>query len=146
MYYEAFEIHETLITSERTVTTGDLDAFLKLVGLENPIFLSATGAAAAGHQDRIVPAPFQLSLAMGLAQKAGIFDHVVAVLEFDTMKFHRTVHPGDTLHLKATPIEKRETSKPQRGLVVLEYQLQNQHRETVMTCQATYLMGRAPTP
>ena len=144
MYYEDFELQKTLITGERQVTIEDVDLFLKLVGLENPIFTSDRGAVAAGYTGRIVPAPFQLSIAMGLAQKAGIFDHVVAVVEFSTMKFHRTVHPHDTLCLKATPTSKRETSKSERGLIVLDYQLLNQNQETIMTSTATYLMRRKP--
>ena len=146
MYYEEFIPQETLTTGRRQVTVSDLDAFLKLTGLENPIFLSNDGAAAAGHSGRIVPAPFQISIAMGLAQQAGLFDHVVAVLEFDVMKFHRSVHPGDTLMLKAVTLQKRETSRSERGLVVLEYRLLNQQEETVMSCRATYLMRRRPFP
>ncbi|MEW5722039.1 MAG: MaoC/PaaZ C-terminal domain-containing protein [Thermodesulfobacteriota bacterium] len=142
MYFEDFEPGRVLGTPARTVTAKDLDDFLRLSWLDNPIFTSPDGAAAAGHAGRIVPAPFQLAMAMGLAQQAGIFDHVVAVLEFDRLKFHRVVHPGHTLRLGATVLVKRETSQPGRGVVILEYEMKNQEGQTVMTALATYLMRR----
>ena len=142
MYYEDFELGSRMVSGPRTITVEDLDAFISLSGLDNPIFMEAEGAVKAVHDRRIVPAPFQLSAAMGLAQGAGWFDRVVAVLEFTNLKFKKTVHPGDTLTLAATALSKRPTSRPERGIVVLEYEMTNQERETVMTGQAVYLMRR----
>ena len=89
-----------------------------------------------------MPAPFQLSVAMGLAQKAGIFDHVVVVLEFQEIKFLQLVRPGQVLRLKTSVSSKRTTSKPDRGIVVLDYEMENQEGQKVMTARAVYMMRR----
>ena len=146
MYFEEFKPGRRLVTAGRLVTTGDIDTFIQLSGLANPIFMTEDGARAAGHPDRLVPAPLQLSLAMGLCQQAGFFDHVAAVLEFDRMKFLKTVHPGQSILLEAEVLEARPTARTDRGLVVLEYTLKNEEQQAVMTTRAVYLMRRKPLP
>ena len=144
MYFEEFVPGGHLVTSSRQVTAGDIDAFIQLSGLANPLFMTDDGARAAGHSSRLVPAPLQLSLAMGLCQQASFFDHVVAVLEFDRMKFLGPVHPGHSLQLEVEVLEARPTSRPDRGLVILGYSLINQDHAAVMTARAVYLMRRQP--
>ena len=142
MYYEDFQPGREIDAGSRMITGSDLDSFLALSGLENPIFMNDSGAGAAGHPGRLVPAPFQLSVAMGLAQKAGIFDHVVVVLEFQQIKFLQLVRPGQVLRLKTSVSSKRTTSKPDRGIVVLDYEMENQEGQKVMTARAVYMMRR----
>ena len=144
MYYEDFKMNQVIITPERTVVENELDEFIRLSGLVNPMFLSDEGGRAAGHTGRIVPGPFQLSLAMGLFQKAGVFDHVVAVAEFDPLRFIRPVHIGDTLTLSARVMETSPTSNPDRGKVVLDIDLKKQDDQSVMTGRAIYLMRHRP--
>jgi acyl dehydratase len=146
MYFEEFTPGLGLATALRLISPQDIDAFIQLSGLANPIFMSDDGARAAGHQARLVPAPLQLSLAMGLCQQAGFFDHVAAVLEFDRMKFLGPVHPGQSLRLEAEVLEARPTARPDRGLVILGYTLKNQDQQVVMTAKAVYLMRRRPDP
>ena len=144
MYWEDFRNDFALTTPTRRATAEDLDAFIRLSGLDNPIFSSREGASQAGHADRIVPAPLQLSIAMGLAQQAGLFDHVAAVLEFRRLTFHQTVHPGVELTLTAQVLEKRPTRRPDRGIVVLAYEMRDQDGRLVMSSEAVYMMRRRP--
>ena len=139
MYFEEFEENRRIRVGSRSVSAEETDRFIELVGLTNPIFMSDEGAAAAGHSRRLVPGPFQLSLAMGMCQQAGLFDRVVAVAQFDRLRFKRPVHPGDTLRMEALPLEKRPTKNPLRGLVVLRYDLFNQRDEEVLSARGTYL-------
>ncbi len=139
MYFEEFEKDCRIEVGSRSVSAEEVDRFVELVGLTNPIFMSDEGAAAAGHPRRLVPGPFQLSLAMGMCQQAGLFDRVVAVAQFDRIRFKRPVHPGDTLTMGALPLETRPTNNPQRGLVVLRYEIQNQQDQPVLEALGTYL-------
>ena len=50
------------------------------------------------------------------------------------------MHPGDTLTAVATPVEKRATKKPGRGLVVLRHELRGAKDKAVLTADVTYLM------
>ncbi|MFH1137980.1 MAG: hypothetical protein V1816_18065 [Pseudomonadota bacterium] len=141
MYWEEFEPGRVMTTAARAVSGEDLDLFIKLSGLDNPLF---TSGAEIGGGARIVPAPLQLSLGMGLCQRAGIFDHVVAVLQFDDMKFLQVARLGDSLRLEAAVELKRPAKRADRGVVVLGYTLFNQHDRAVMTAKAWYLMRRSP--
>ena len=144
MYFEDFEPGKLIQVGFRMVTARDLDAFIDLTGLDNPIFLSDQGARAAGHSARLVPGPFQLSLAMGLCQQSGLFDRVVAVAQFNELRFLKPVHPGDTLTMTALPLEKRPTRDSSRGLVILRYEISNQNGEPVLTADGTYLFLTRP--
>lgn len=145
MYFEEFTPQTKITTPTRTITLDDIESFIKLSGLANPLFMSDQGAQARGHAQRLAPAPLQLSLAMGLCQQAGLFDHVVAVLGFDRMRFLKPVHPGHSISLKAAVLRARPTTRPDRGLVVLGYEMLNQNGEAVMRTEATYLMARRPS-
>jgi acyl dehydratase len=139
MYYEDFKVGRLIQVGSRQVTVEDLDAFIRLVGLDNRMFLSDEGARQAGHPARLVPGPLQLSLAMGLCQQAGLFDQVVAVAQFKELNFLKPVHPGDTLTMTALPLKSRPTKDPSRGLVLLRYEIVNQKGQTVLTADGTYL-------
>lgn len=145
MYFEDFRTGTTLTTPSRTVSGDDVTRFIDLVGLHNPIFMTDEGARAAGHPARLVPGPFQLSIAMGLAQAGGLFDAVVAVAQFNELKFRRPVHPGMELTLEADVLETSPTSNPTRGRVILDYQLLADGIPS-LTATGIYLMLRRPDP
>ena len=139
MFYEDFKLNRSIQVGSHTVRNSEVDRFIDLIGLHNTIFLSDEGAQSLGHPRRVVPGPLQFSLAMGLGQKAGLFDHMVVGAQFDQLRFHRTLHPGDTLTMTALPVSKRVTSDPAKGIVVLEYRLTNQNDDVVVTTIGTYL-------
>ena len=139
MYFEEFELDGLIEVGTHTVLDSEVDRFIDLIGLHNTIFLSDEGAQALGHKRRVVPGPLQFSIAMGLGQRAGLFDHMVVGAQFDNLRFHRTVHPGDTIRMTAKPALKRLTSNPAKGVVALDYELTNQDGETIVTTTGTYL-------
>jgi len=117
---------------------------LDLSLLKNPIFMDDQAAQAVGHPQRILPAPLLISVAMGLCQQRGLFDHMVAVLEFEYVKFQKPSYLGDSVQVKSRVVLARPTKNLQRGLVKLRFELHNQRRESVLEMQAVYLMVRRP--
>jgi len=64
----------------------------------------------------------------------------------DELRWPRPVRPGDTLRVAGHVVEVRPSrSKPDRGLVVIAYEVLNQHDELVMTFRALHLLLRRPT-
>ena len=139
MYYHQFKPGLTLVSQRRTIGPEDIDAFIELSGLDNPIFRSDEGARAAGHAQRLIPAPLQLSAAMGMAQQAGWFDHVAVVAEFRELKFLRPALPGDSFELRVAVAAARPTSNPARGRVELDYQFLNRAGQPTFTARGVYL-------
>ncbi len=142
MYFEEFVVETEFATGLRQITEADVRTFLDLSLLKNPIFLDDQAAQAMGHPKRILPAPLLISMAMGLCQQRGLFDHMVAVLEFDFVKFQKASYLGDSVQVRSRVVLARPTRHPQRGLVRLSFELHNQRAESVLEMQAVYLMLR----
>jgi len=116
MYFEEFVIGKQTVTPERKITAINVDAFLDISGLHLPMFLSDEGAQRIGHEQRLVPGPMILSVAMGLAK------------EKQSIKAEITVK-----HTKLT-------QNPERGLVTLAYKVINQNDEVVLSATGKYLV------
>jgi len=142
VYFEEFAAGAEFATGLRQITEADVVTFLDLSLLKNPIFLDDKAAQSMGHPKRILPAPLLISVAMGLCQQRGLFDQMVAVLEFDYVKFQKPSYLGDSVQVRSRVVLARPTRHVQRGLVRLNFELHNQRRESVLEMQAVYLMLR----
>ena len=142
MYFEDFIVGSEFTTGLRQITEADVKTFLDLSLLKNPIFLDDHVAQTVGHPRRILPAPLLISIAMGLSQQRGLFDRMVAVLEFEYVKFQKPSYLGDSVQVKSRVVLARRTRNPQRGLVKLSFELHNQRQESVLEMEAVYLMLR----
>ena len=140
MYFEDFVVGKQTVTPERKITAINVDAFLDISGLHLPMFLSDEGAQRIGHEQRLVPGPMILSVAMGLAKETGLFDHVVAVVEFDELRFWKALHPEQSIKAEITVKHTKLTQNPKRGLVTLAYKVINQNDEVVLSASGKYLV------
>ena len=140
VYFEEFDATQTMVTRSRVITGTDIDLFTSVTHAINPLFLSDDYARAAGQAARLTPAPLQLSLMIGLCYQAGFYDHLVAMVGVDNMKFLTPVHPGETITAEAVLKEKRLTKKPDRGIVVLSHVLKNSRDVVVLAADITYLI------
>jgi acyl dehydratase len=65
----------------------------------------------------------------------------------DEVRWIKPVRPGDTLTVSTTTLEARpSTSKPDRGIVVTQWEARNQHGELVATVKGMSLFKRRPQP
>jgi acyl dehydratase len=65
---------------------------------------------------------------------------------FDELKWLKPVYPGDTISVVATVKEARpSSSKPDRGLIKMAFDVQNQRGESVMYFLANQILRRKPT-
>ena len=143
MYWQEFEIGLRRESPSRAITPQHLDAFILASGLDLAMFASDEGARAAGHAARVVPGPMVLSVAMGLVQRTGLFDHVVAVLSFEDLRFLSWTHLGDQLRVLIEVLDIAPGNE-ERGRVVLGFEVRNQQGQTVAQARANYLMQRRP--
>jgi acyl dehydratase len=54
--------------------------------------------------------------------------------------FRGPVRIGDTIHAVVTPVQKRPTQKPERGIVSLRFEVKNQHGTAIQAGTLTLLM------
>lgn len=54
---------------------------------------------------------------------------LIAFLGFEDLRFTKPVRAGDTIHARIKVLEKRETSRPERGIMKRQLQVLNQRGE-----------------
>ncbi len=75
------------------------------------------------------------------------FDHedriqTMAMLSKDAIKLPNPARPGDTLRYDTECIDRRETKKPDRGVITLSDVLSNQQGDPVLTQTVTLMVAR----
>jgi acyl dehydratase len=142
-YWDEFREGETFTTAARTVTEAAVDAFAGLSGDFNPLHTDEEAARQTPMKGRIAHGMLVLSVATGLANQLGLFEGTtLALLGMDRLKWTAPVRPGDTIHVELAIRQKKESSKPDRGVLVTGATVVNQRGEPVMTAEWTTLMAR----
>lgn len=130
-------------TPRRTVSEADVVNFAGLSGDFNPIHTDAVHAADTPFGQRIAHGALVFSMVTGLRQRGGQFDGtLIAFLEVRSWKFKRPVFIGDTIHARSTVAEMRETSRPERGIVVQKVEVFNQRGDTVQEGEFVTMLRR----
>ena len=144
-YYEDFEIGDEFSTPGRTVTEADVMLFAGLTGDYNRIHTDAEYMKSSMFGERIAHGLLGLSLVNGLKYRTDYdSDGVLAFLGL-TWKFGGPIRFGDTIHAVIRIASKRETSKPDRGIMIQTIQVINQRGEVVQEGEFTSMMKRRPT-
>jgi 3-hydroxybutyryl-CoA dehydratase len=127
MYFEEFEVDQSIVSPARTVTEADVVAFAALSGDWNAIHTDAVYAAQHYFGQRVAHGLLVMSIASGLAMRLGILeDTVLAFREIDGWKFSQPVFIGDTIHVKATVTETKAMARLGGGAVSLKVEVVNQ--------------------
>lgn len=130
--FDEFIIGEEYYTASRTITESDVATFAGLSGDYNPLHTDETFMQNSPFGTRIAHGALILSVATGLANQLGIFEGTtIAVLEMVT-RFTGAVKNGDTIRLVQKITEKKESKKPDRGVVNVGIKVLNQRDESVL--------------
>lgn len=145
MYWEEWEIGAEFESPARTVTEADIVAFAGLSGDYNPLHINEEYCKQTVFGGRIAHGPLVYAIAAGLLFQLHLYDDtLIAFLGFEHLKFTKPVKPGDTIHARIKVLEKRETSRPDRGVMKRELRVLNQRGEVVQEGIQTFLLKRKP--
>jgi len=142
LFFEEFEEGKEYLTRARTVTEADVVAFAGLSGDFNPLHTDAETMKASQFGERIAHGMLLASIGTGLSSQMGWFEGTTLALLEVTFRFKGPVKFGDTIRLVMKVKDKKETSKPGRGVLVMEANVLNQRDETVVEGQWTTMMRR----
>jgi len=145
LYYDDLEIGQVLRTPARTVTETDLVTFAMLSGDWNAIHSDAEFAGRTFYGQRVVHGLFGIALLTGLMERAGWFsDSALAMLGIERWSFRGPIFVGDTLRCEMEVLDKRVTSKGDRGIVARRFTLHNQRDEVVQSGDIGLMLRLAP--
>lgn len=140
MTFDEFELGACFISQARTVTETDVVTFAGLSGDFNPLHTDAEFGKKTPFGERIAHGMLIQAMATGMANWTGIFEGTTLALMEQVLRYKGPVKFGDTVHLELEVIEKKATSKPDRGVVRFAAHVINQNNETVQDGEWTLLM------
>lgn len=143
-YFDELKVGDEFVSPRRTITEADIVLFTSLAGLMNPLFTDEEFAREKGFGTRIAPGPLTVCFALGLTDEIS-YGTAAAALAINNVRFSAPVKPGDTIGVKTTIVDKRESaSRPDRGLISLHHDVYNQRREQVCTFERTLMFLKQP--
>ena len=142
-YFDDFQIGARYPTRTRTITDADQEAFCRLTGYDVPLFLDNAYAKSRGLAGRICPS--HLIMSFSSAMTGDLFSaSLIALVGLERARFLATVFPGDTLRTEVEVIEKRPSSRPDRGVVTFRDHVFNQSDVEVFCNDKIILLRRRP--
>jgi acyl dehydratase len=147
LYYEEFSVGQVFNHAvRRTVTEMDNVLFTALT--HNPAPLHIDEEYCRNHTEfgqRIVNSAFTLGLMVGVTVEDTTLGTTVGNLGWNEVRFPKPVFHGDTLHVRTTVTELRESkSRPDAGITIFLHEAFNQRDELVATCSRVALMNKRP--
>lgn len=144
-YGNDFQVGDVYTTASITVTETHVVNWAGLTMDFYPLHVDKEYAARTEFGERLVHGPLVFALAVGLVSSAGFAgDAAVAWLGANNMKMLAPVKIGDTITVVVEVIDKKPTSKPEKGIQVWRYTVKNQRQESVMVFDYTMMFHMRP--
>lgn len=145
-YFEDLPVGLRATSPGRTITESDVVTFAGLSGDYAEIHTNAVAAESSVFGARVAHGLLGLAVQSGLLSRTPLGSRVRALaflgLEW---RFTGPIHIGDTVRLEVEVEDRRETSRPDRGVVVLRRRLLNQRGDVVQEGTTSLLVARRPT-
>jgi acyl dehydratase len=141
-YFEDIRVGDEYLSPGRTVTEADIVAFAGLSGDYNVLHTDAEFMKSSIFGERIAHGLLGLAIQSGLGTRA--MPRPFATLAFLGIRwrFKGPIKIGDTVKVQIKVTDKRETSKPDRGIVVLLRSVLNQRGEVVQEGETDIMVER----
>jgi 2-methylfumaryl-CoA hydratase len=131
-FFEDFVVGNTIHHAvPRTITDGDLALYIALTGDRRPLHCSREFARSLGFEREVVHDMLVFHFVFGRAVP-DVSLNSPANLGYADVRFLNTVYPGDTLRAETEVIGKRETTRPDVGIVWVHTSGFNQRDERVL--------------
>lgn len=146
LWYEDFKIgmvfeHEWT----RTLTEADNKWFSLITMNPQPVHIDSHAAANSSWGRPLINSLLTLGCMVGMSVNDTTFGTTVANLGMSDVAFPHPLFEGDTIHIRTTVIDKRESkSRPEDGIVTLRHECFNQHGKLCGRCDRAALMRKRP--
>lgn len=143
--YEEHTVGAVYHTLGRTVSEADVCAFVNLCGFSEPLFMDMEYVAKESvFKGRAAPGAMTFSISEGLIMQTGLIHGTGMSYLGGEIRIVAPVLVGDTLRVSVTITDKRETKKPDRGIVTYRHAVTNQRGEVVLEAVVRRMIRRKP--
>lgn len=125
----------------KTITESDNNLFCLLTRNDNPIHSDVHYMEGHQHGQILVAGTLTLSLMVGMSVR-DTSGQAIANLEYEKITHDGPVFIGDTLYAETEILDKRETSRGNRGIIYVETRAFNQRGEKVLTMRRRFLVPK----
>jgi acyl dehydratase len=141
--FEQHQIGATVRTLSRTVSETDIVTFVNLCGFTEPLFMDMEYVARESlFKRRAAPGALTFALAEGLIMQTGLIHGTGMAYLGGELRVTAPVLEGDTLTVEVEVADKRETKKPDRGIVTYRHRVVNQRGELVLEAHVQRMIKR----
>ena len=140
--FDEFKIGDEFTTASRTITEADVVNFAGLSGDFNPLHTDEEFGKSTPFKGRVAHGMLSVAVATGLANQLGIFEGTTVALLSMTISYKGVVKFGDTIHLVLKVVEKKETSKGDKGIVTFDTMVYNQNDEPIIEGQWVVMLRK----
>ncbi len=141
--FEDHKIGASYETLGRTVSEADICGFVNLCGFNEPLFMDMEYVAKESvFNGRVTPGAFTFCISEGLIMQTGLIHGTGMSYLGSEIRIVAPVLAGDTLRVTVTITDKRETSKPDRGIVTYKHEIKNQRGELVLEATVRRMIKR----
>lgn len=142
-YFEEFNVGEVIDhKTSKTIFESDNNLFSLLTMNHHPVHINIDYASKQQHGKILVVGTLVFSLAVGITVP-DISGKAIANLMYENVDHLAPVFIGDTIYVKTTVLDKRESkSKNDRGVVYVESKAYNQNNENVLTFRRKVLIKK----
>ena len=141
--YEEHVVGASYDTLARTVSDADISSFVNLCGFNEPLFMDMEFVARESvFKGRPAPGAFTFCLSEGLVMQTGLIHGTGMSYLGSDVRIVAPVLAGDTIRVTVTITDKRETKKPDRGIVTYRHRVLNQRGELVLEARVQRMIRR----
>jgi len=145
--YEQHDVGARYETHGRTVGDADISSFVNLCGFTEPLFMDMEFVARESvFKGRPAPGAFTFCLSEGLIIQTGLIHGTGMSYLGSEVRIVAPVLAGDTIRVAVIITDKRETKKPDRGIVTYRHEVTNQRDELVLEATVRRMIRRARHP
>jgi acyl dehydratase len=141
--FEEHAIGQKFATLGRTVSETDIVTFVNLAGFNEPLFMDMEYVARESvFKGRPAPGALTFALSEGLIMQTGLIHGTGMAYLGGEIRIVAPVLAGDTIRVEVEVADKRETKKPDRGIVTYQHRVVNQRGETVLEAKIQRMIKR----
>lgn len=142
LYYDDLKQHDEFLTHGRTISESVVTNYAGVSGDFGDIHLDKEVGKTTIFKGNIAHGLCVLSVASGLVVQTGLLNKTIAFYGIQNWSFTKPVFFDDTIKVKILVLNKKDSSKKDRGIITFGINILNQRNEIVQKGEWSVMLAR----